>query len=342
MRPSRHSRLLENIEPARIPIAELLESGRPAVLRGLAREWPLVRKGSDSVAEAIAYLRRFCVSAPVVLYRGAPQIRGRFFYDETLQGFNFQRTLVPLAPCLDRLGESTSISEPESLYVGSTDVDLYLPGFRAENDLAWDPPSLERNRPTVSIWIGNRTVATAHFDESHNLACCAVGHRRFSLFPPEQVRNLYPGPLDPTPGGQIVSMVDFDAPDFDRHPGFRDALEAGEIAELEPGDVLFIPALWWHHVEALDPFNVLVNYWWNTAPAYVDSPHLTLLHALLSLRSRPDAQKAAWRELFEYYVFGPSDTALEHLPQQARGNLGPMDEMRARRLRAQLLNRLNR
>ena len=119
----------------------------------------------------------------------------------------------------------------------------------------------------MSIWIGNRTVATAHFDMTHNLACCMVGRRRFSLFPPEQVHNLYPGPLEPTPGGQVISMVNFDAPDFERFPRFREALAAGQVAEIEPGDVLFYPAMWWHHVQALESFNTMINYWWTTTPA---------------------------------------------------------------------------
>ena len=194
----------------------------------------------------------------------------------------------------------------------------------------------------MSIWIGNRTTACAHFDLSSNLACCMVGRRRFTLFPPEQVHNLYPGPLEPTPGGQIVSVVDFRAPDFERFPRFREALAAGQVAELEPGDVLFYPAMWWHHVEALDAFNAMINYWWSASPAFVDSPHLTLLHALLSIRERSEPEKRAWRELFDYYVFGPADLAGRHLPEAARGNLGPMDDVRARRLRALLLSRLNR
>jgi hypothetical protein len=196
--------------------------------------------------------------------------------------------------------------------------------------------------PLVSIWIGNHTIASAHYDQSHNLACCMVGRRRFSLFPPEQIHNLYPGPLDPTPGGQAVSIVDFNEPDFGRFPRFRAAVAAGQIAELEPGDVLFYPALWWHHVEALDSFNAMINYWWHPAPAFLDSPHNTLLHALLSLRDRPEAEKRAWREIFDYYVFGPGPAAGQHLPENARGNLGPMDENKARRLRAFLLSRLNR
>jgi hypothetical protein len=177
---------------------------------------------------------------------------------------------------------------------------------------------------------------------SNNIACNMVGRRRFTLFPPEQVHNLYPGPLEPTPGGQVVSMVDFNAPDFDRFPRFAEACEAGEVAELEPGDILFYPALWWHHVEALDGFNAMINYWWNTSPAFMDTPQNTLLHALLSLRDRPDAEKRAWRELFDYYIFGPTERAAAHLPEAARGNLAPLDEMKARRLRANLLNRLNR
>jgi hypothetical protein len=199
-----------------------------------------------------------------------------------------------------------------------------------------------RNPPLGSIWIGNRTTATAHFDMSHNLAVCAVGKRRFTLFPPEQVENLYPGPLEPTPGGQVVSMVDFRDPDWQRFPRFREAVAAGQVADLEPGDVLFYPALWWHHVEALEAFNVLVNYWWNTSPAFMDTPWNTILHGMLSLRDRPEPEKQAWRALFDYYIFGPGDRPVAHLPEAAQGALAPLDDMRARRLRAMLLNKLNR
>src|SRR6201999_1875668 len=130
----------------------------------------------------------------------------------------------------------------------------YLPGLGAENGLALNDPMFEANPPTVSIWLGNRTLAATHYDLSNNIACCMVGHRRFTLFPPDQVANLYPGPLEPTPGGQVVSMVDFRDPDRARYPRFAEAEAAGQVAELDPGDILFYPALWWHQVEALDGF----------------------------------------------------------------------------------------
>ena len=320
----------------------MLEADEPVILRGLASRWPLVRAGDDGPRQAADYLLRFYEGAPIVGYTGAPEIGGRYFYNEDLTGLNFTTERVRLDDYLGRILAGMEDPDCPSFYIGSTDVDAYLPGLRSENDLPLDHPMFESNPPLVSIWIGNRTIASAHYDMSNNLACCLIGRRRFTLFPPDQVHNLYPGPLEPTPGGQVVSMVDFAAPDFARYPRFREALENARVAELEPGDVLFYPALWWHRVEALDPFNVMINYWWNTSAAFVDTPMNTMLHGILSLRDRPEPEKRAWREMFDYYVFGPADQAGAHLPEHARGALAPLDEWKARRLRAQLIARLNR
>lgn len=335
-------RPVEGVKADSIPFDTLMAAGQPAILKGVARDWPLVAQGLDSPAAAIAYLKSFDGGRPVVGYVGPPEIKGRFFYNAELTGLNFKASRVPLSDFLDRIAAHLDDESAPSFYIGSTDLDLYLPGLRQDNCLSLDHPMFAANPPLVSIWIGNRTVASAHYDMSNNIACNMVGRRRFTLFPPEQVRNLYPGPLEPTPGGQVVSMVDFAAPDFERFPRFHEALAAAQVAELDPGDILFYPALWWHHVEALDDFNAMINIWWNQSPAFIDTPQTTLLHALLSLRDRPEHEKQAWRELFDYYVFGPATQAGEHLPEHARGALAPMDEIRARRLRAQLLNRLNR
>jgi hypothetical protein len=336
-------RVIEGVAPDAIPYDALMAGQAPTILKGVARDWPLVAKGHESAEAAIAYLKGFDAGRPVVGFTAKPEIAGRFFYNDDVSGFNFHGARVGLTGMLDDIERHLDDAAPPGFYIGSTDLDLYLPGFRAAgNELVLNHPMFAAHPPLASIWIGNRTTATAHYDMSHNLAVCAVGRRRFTLFPPEQVANLYPGPLEPTPGGQVVSMVDFAAPDFDRHPGFREAIASAQVAELEAGDLLFYPALWWHHVEALDRFNILVNYWWNTSPAFMDTPQNTLLHALLSLRDRPEPEKAAWRALFNYYVFGPADQAGAHLPAHARGPLGMLDETGARRLRAQLLSRLNR
>jgi hypothetical protein len=338
----RKTRVIEGLDPARIPFSELLQSQRPAVLKGVAADWEIARRGGQSAKAAIDYLASFDGGRPVVGYTGAPEIGGRFFYNEDVTGLNFEARRVSLTEFLGRIEAHLNDNDPPSLYIGSTDVDLFLPGVAQQNRLTLSDPMFDGDPPTVSIWIGNRTIATAHFDFSNNIACSLVGRRRFTLFPPEQVANLYPGPFHLTPGGQVVSMVDFREPDFDRYPRFQDALAVAEVAELEPGDALFYPAMWWHHVEALDPFNVMINYWWNTTPAFIDTPMTTLLHAILSLRDRPEPEKQAWRALFDYYVFGDPQRPAEHLPEHARGILAPLDDVAARRLRAELLQRLNR
>jgi hypothetical protein len=337
---ARKTRVIEGVAPDAVPYDELVAAGQPVILKGLARDWPLVRTGSPE--QAVAYLTSFYQGRPVVAFIGQPEHNGRFGYTADVTQLDFESDRGQLDEYLDIILGLLDEDEAPTFYIGSTDVDAFLPGFRAENNLVLNHAMFEANPPLVAAWIGNRSTALAHYDMSNNIACCLVGHRRFSLFPPEQIENLYPGPLEPTPGGQVVTIANIKAPDFERFPRLREALAVGEVADLEPGDALFYPAMWWHEVEALDSFNVMVNYWWNTSPHYMDTPQNTLLHALLSLRDRPEQEKHAWRAVFDYYVFGPADRAGAHLPETARGNLGPMDEMKARRLRAQLIRKLNR
>lgn len=316
---------------------QILGSTEPLLLRGLAADWPVVKAARKSPQAADRYLRQFYRNATVGAFFGAPETKGRVFYNDDLSGFNYQPLKLKLDEVLDRIQQHLDDQEPPALYVGSTTVDTCLPGFRTENDIDFGDTS-----PLASIWIGNQTRIAAHFDVPDNLACCAVGRRRFILFPPGELENLYVGPLDFTPAGQAISMVDFSQPDFDRYPRFHDALQNARVAELEPGDAIFIPALWWHHVEGLDRFNVLINYWWRQSPAFMGSPMDVLTHALLSLRELPPAQREAWRELFRFYIFEFDESAVEHIPTGRRGSLSPLDDTAARKLRAQLLNKLNR
>jgi hypothetical protein len=316
---------------------EVLTSTRPVVLRGLAAGWPAVQASCASPRAGIDYLRGFDAGSTVAAMVGAPEIGGRFFYNEDLSGFNFHMERPALLAMLDTLASLLDDGAPPALYVGSTTVDACLPGFRAANDLG-----MGGRNPLVSIWLGNRTRIAAHHDLPDNLACVVAGRRRFTLFPPEQVANLYIGPLDLTPAGQAISLVDFPQPDLRRFPRFAQAAEHAQVAELGPGDAIFIPSMWWHHVEALDAFNVLVNYWWRQSPAYMDAPINALMLALMTVRDLPPAQRSAWQALFQHYVFEADENTAAHIPEPARRVLAPMDEARTRELRARLLKRINR
>ena len=70
---------------------------------------------------------------------------------------------------------------------------------------------------------------------------------------------------------------------------------------------LYIPALWWHHVESLEPLNALVNYWWKGAPdAPVEAPSAfaALHHSVKAFEHAPPEQRTAWEALFGHFVFG--------------------------------------
>jgi len=332
-------RTLEGLQPDALPLAALVAAGEPVVLRGIARDWALVQAGLRSPQEALAYLRGFDAGLPVQYSFGGPEIEGRPFYNDDFTQLNFEVRRGLLTQVLDEIADTFDAPKPPTYYVASLLIERALPGFAEANDAGLAGQGIDAS---ASIWIGNRVTASCHYDTPDNLACCAVGRRRFTLFPPEQIDNLYPGPLEPTPGGQVVSVVEFDRPDFDRHPRFRDALASAQTAELEPGDAIFIPSMWWHHVRSLEPFNVLVNYWWRSVPSFLSSPLPALQHAMWALRDLPEREKKAWAKIFEYYVFGPGERAGQHLPDAARGELAPFDEMQARRTRAQLLGRLNR
>ncbi|OYZ29250.1 MAG: cupin, partial [Novosphingobium sp. 16-62-11] len=163
----------------------------------------------------------------------------------------------------------------------------------------------------------------------------------FTLFPPDQFANLYLGPLDVTPAGRPVSLVDFDNPDFSRHPRYREALAHAQVVDLHPGDALFIPSLWYHHVDATAPFNVLVNYWWSDTPRYLGQPQTAMTHAIMAIRDLPAAERAVWRDMFEHYVFSGGEDARAHVPQAGQGILAPIDARTAQRIQQFLLRSLS-
>src|SRR6185312_12368794 len=227
---------------------------------------------------------------------------GRVFYNDAMTGFNFVRNRLPVSAVAEQLVRYSAFPRPPAVAVQSALIRDCLPGFSAENRLTVvDDDVLPR------LWLGNSITTPTHLDEWHNIACVVAGRRRFTLFPPEQVANLYIGPLDFAPTGAPMSLVPLHAPDFERFPKFREALAAALTAELGAGDAIYIPPLWWHHVESLESFNVLVNYWWHSVPGTPvgsDSGFDTLLHAILNVRTLPPDARAAWRALFEHYVFG--------------------------------------
>jgi ribosomal protein L16 Arg81 hydroxylase len=94
------------------------------------------------------------------------------------------------------------------------------------------------------LWFGPAgTVTPLHHDTSNILMAQVVGRKRYRLVPASQWQYVYNST-------GVFSDVDCEKPDLNRHPKFRDATIIETI--LEPGEVLFMPVGWWHHVRALE------------------------------------------------------------------------------------------
>lgn len=329
-------RELVDVTPATVA-EDMLRGNQPVVFRGLVKDWPVVQAATQSYERFHEYLKALSVNSLVNVSTADKSPTGYVSYNENLTGLTAKIARMPFDQMLDLLSAEQGRPNSSLVYMGSTTADTCLPAFRQENDLP-----VPSDHPLVSLWLGTQTRIPAHYDLPDNLACVAAGKRRFILFPPEQVENLYVGPLDYTPAGQSVSMVDFHAIDFDRFPKFKTALDHAVITELDAGDAIFIPSMWWHHIEGLAPYNLLVNYWWRQSPAYMGPPQAALEHALLSLRDLPPAQKQAWKTLFDHYVFDHKAENFNHIPEEKQGIIGPHDDQSARRLRAAVLQKLNR
>ena len=313
----------------------LRQAETPFIVRGLVSDWPLVQAGLRSGRAARDYLLGLQRDTKFVVSVGDPTSQGRLFYNHQM-GMNFQTVKAGLPEIFTRIDAIERRPDAPPIYLASINMQEFFDGLHEANHV-----DLGDRAASASIWMGTRTRIAAHNDFPDNLACVAVGRRRFTLFPREQFRNLYLGPVDNTPAGRAISMVDFHAPDFQRFPRFRQALEHAQVAELNAGDAVFIPSMWWHHVEGLSDFNILVNYWWRDTPRWLGQPQDALNLAMLTIRDLPEDERRHWRDMFDYYIFTNGPEVMDHIPPEGRSVLAPLTPENAARIRGFLLRQLN-
>jgi len=316
---------------------DLFNSNQPVVIRGLVDDWPLVQASSSSIEDLISHILCYYEGDRVLAFASTSESGNKFTYANTETKKSFSEMETTLDLLLETILELKNKENPSTAYMGSTSIDYVLPGLSKDNDF-----KINNESPIKSIWIGNSSIVPPHFDVPDNIAFVCSGKRKFTLFPPDQVKNLYIGPLEFTPAGQPISLVDIYNPDLSKFPKFEAAKNHGKSAELLPGDAIFIPSLWWHQVESFGPLNVLVNYWWRNVPSYMGNPMDALMHSILSVRDLPQHQKDNWINMFKHYVFDYENKNFDHIPNDIHGAVGDIDDNLAKKIRALLLNNLNR
>jgi hypothetical protein len=116
---------------------------------------------------------------------------------------------------------------------------------------------------TVWAWFSGPGVRTwLHYDNNHchNLNAQIAGQKECWLFPPDELPKLAPFPLGGPNPAYNCSQIDVDQLDRARFPGFESAPRWH--ARLAPGDLLFIPAFWFHTFFHHGAFNANLNFWW--------------------------------------------------------------------------------
>lgn len=319
--------------------ADVAPAQIPVVIRGFAKSWPLVVASKQSPQDFANYLVSFYTGKKARIFVAPPDSNKRFFYNHDMTGVNYLSGDERVDLFLGRLLELMDRDVYPAISMQNSLPSELLPGLGGENKSDFFPETEPR------LWVGNEGIVSAHYDGADNLACVVAGRRRFVLFPPEQTGNLYPGPLNFTPAGAPVSLVDLHNPDFELYPLFKTALANAYEAELEPGDALFIPMLWWHHVESLAKVNALMNYWWNgssakgaTPPSPIDSLNI----ALLAMRDLTPKQRNAWRFMFDHYLFKQGVDPADYIPEHQLHLLGRVSPEYARAIKDYFVEKLKK
>jgi hypothetical protein len=295
-------------------------TAQPFVMRGLVRDWPACAAGRASPAELSRYLSEFYNGSPVHVFTGPANIDGRLFYMEDFRRLNFQAREVGFQEALEAILSLPAGDRTATIYMGSAAESRHWPGLARAN-----PMQMLADDVNPNLWIGGRAVVGPHNDYPENVACVVAGRRRFRVFPPEQMANLYIGPLELNPAGRPVSFVSVTQPDFERFPRYANALAASREAVLDAGDAVYIPSMWWHSVESLEPFNMLMNYWWEEPRSASSRAESALIHALLTIAHLEPQQRVAWQAVFEHLVFRTTHSdPVAHIPPEIRGMLGEL------------------
>jgi hypothetical protein len=315
---------------------QVVQACLPVVIRGLVADWPVVKVARRSPRALHNYLAAFDAGARVEVFIGDPAIRGKYYYNPGLQGFNFERRTVKLTEALDCVLEAMEHPSGQSVYVGSVPTAENLPGFAADN-----PMPFAASGTGPRIWLGTPANISSHYDTFDNLACVIAGRRRFTLYAPELIGKLYVGPLDNTMSGPPVSLAASAAVGSEtQFPLFEEIRDQALQAELGPGDALYLPKLWWHQVQSISSLNGLVNYWWDALSIGPDAPYTALLLSMITIAERPAAERRAWQAFFDHYVFRSKGHPLAHLPPEQHGLLGPLKPDNYSKIRARIMRLL--
>lgn len=169
------------------------------------------------------------------------------------QASHFRHETLDFITIVSRILKSDSTSE--RYYVMQTSIPDEFPELLRDIKI---PTWVGSNKTAINLWFGTaNNVTPLHHDSTNNFFAQIYGRKRITLFDPSQTEWLYPYPVHVAMNH--ISFVDIENPDLMRYPEYRKAQPMECL--LGPGELLYIPAYWWHHVRSVD-VSISVNIWW--------------------------------------------------------------------------------
>lgn len=217
---------------------DYLARRKPVVLVGLVRDWKAVRTWSPD-----ALHRRY----PRLSVMSLRTVEGRVAVDGAKGSIEECGSLEDVVGGICEGRGDRYLSTRLAALPDEARAEIAIP--RHCDGSAWT---------NGKLWVGaTGNVAPLHRDLAENVHAVVWGAKRFTLVDPRQSARLYPHRFfDPFPNG---CRVDIEAPDLERFPAMEGLSRL--VADLNPGDAVYIPRRWWHHVRTLEPC-VSVNFWW--------------------------------------------------------------------------------
>jgi len=267
---------------------EYVSQNRPFVLRGGAKHWPALKRWTLPYLSQKLGDKKFTVDVTPD-GRGDSVVdvpEGRFFVTPEER----QMTFDEFTSLLERSREDPALGVPYAQHQNSNFLSEFSElAADAEQDIAWASEALNQKPDAVNMWIGdNRASTSLHKDHYENLYVVVAGVKHFTLLPPADYHRMYMQKYRTAKYHQDKDTMQFQVvksrpatfipwtpvnpfPDPDRaevacvlYPRFFDGPSPLEVT-VNPGDIFYLPALWYHHVQQTPNENgvaIAVNFWY--------------------------------------------------------------------------------
>ena len=245
--------ILKIKNPSTEQFLEIWKQYQPFLIEDVAEHWDACQKWSND------YLIEQCGNKVISIWffqKGFLDDYTKFAYDNS----TYEKDMRYKEYIKDIEDKVNNKNEDIRCYLNEVDFEKYF--SELVEDVTY--PKYLNRKPWVNLWHGfsskNFTSAsTLHFDRIHNIYVQIRGRKRFILFPPSNYLSFYP-PLENKSGIGHNSKVNPDLLQFELFPKFP-WQERMEVI-LQPGEILYIPPFWWHHVTAVDE-NISLSFWYD-------------------------------------------------------------------------------